>query len=132
MECWYKKGDYIKHVGTGFVYLITEIQRDKVVLKNVVTERNIVEPIEVCNREYTLYKKGDNINHPAHYKGDGIECIDAMEAAFGSNAVRNFCICNAYKYIWRYQRKNGTEDIKKARWYLNKYIELKEKQEDGK
>ena len=30
------------------------------------------------------------------------------------------------KYIWRYNYKNGTEDLKKAQWYLNKLIEVKE------
>ena len=45
--------------------------------------------------------KVDNVNHPSHYKGEnGIECIDAMEAAFGKEAVANFCQCNAFKYLF--------------------------------
>jgi hypothetical protein len=44
----------------------------------------------------------------------------------GVDAVKNFCICNAFKYIYRHRFKNGTEDIKKAIWYLNKYVELNE------
>lgn len=66
----------------------------------------------------------DNVNHPSHYETNGIECIDAMEAAQDVSAVQNFCICNAFKYIWRYKHKNGAEDIKKAVWYLNKWLEL--------
>lgn len=69
----------------------------------------------------------DNVNHPAHYTQGGIECIDAMEAAYGTEAVIIFCMCNAYKYIWRNQKKNGTEDIKKCQWYLNKMMELQNK-----
>jgi len=73
----------------------------------------------------------DNINHPAHYETDGIECIDAMQITQGLEAVMDFCVCNAFKYLWRHRRKNGTEDIKKAVWYLNKYIELSEEKENG-
>lgn len=68
-----------------------------------------------------------NIEHPNHYNQGSIECIDAMEEAFGTQAVMIFCICNAFKYIWRYSKKNGIEDIKKAIWYLNKYMELYDK-----
>ena len=67
-------------------------------------------------------------NSPYHYqsynKELNIECIDAMRAAFGDEAVANFCICNAMKYVWRHQSKNGKQDIQKAVWYLNKYLEL--------
>lgn len=64
------------------------------------------------------------VNHPAHYNDGQIECIDAMIDAFGNKEVMSFCKINAFKYIWRAEHKGGTEDIKKAAWYLNKYIEL--------
>ena len=67
--------------------------------------------------------KPDPVNHPAHYTSGGIECIDAMQAAFGAEAVKDFCLCNAFKYLWRHRNKNGVEDLKKARWYLNRLIE---------
>jgi hypothetical protein len=44
----------------------------------------------------------------------------------GIEAVKHFCMCNAFKYIYRHGNKNGIEDVKKAIWYLNKYIELTE------
>ena len=70
----------------------------------------------------------DPVNHPAHYTQGGIECIDAMEAAYGVQVVMNFCLCNAFKYQFRCLNKYSTdEDIKKAIWYNNKYLELKEK-----
>lgn len=68
----------------------------------------------------------DNVNHPAHYNTGKYESIDVMVETQGVNAVKNFCICNAFKYIYRHRFKNGAEDIKKAIWYLNKYIELNE------
>ena len=38
--------------------------------------------------------------------------------------------CNALKYIYRHRNKNGVEDIKKADWYLKKYLELAKSQEE--
>ena len=70
----------------------------------------------------------DNVNHPSHYTTGGIECIDAMIAAAGVEQVKSFCRLNAFKYIWRADKKNHLEDIKKAVWYLNKYIELSEEE----
>ena len=67
--------------------------------------------------------KPDPVNRPAHYTSGGIECIDAMQAAFGAEAVKDFCLCNAFKYLWRHRQKNGVEDLKKACWYLNRLIE---------
>lgn len=63
--------------------------------------------------------------HPTHYK-KGAECIDVMLNTQGVDAVLNFCICNAFKYIYRHSFKNGDEDIRKAKWYLDKYLELKD------
>lgn len=44
----------------------------------------------------------------------------------GIEAVKNFCICNAFKYLYRHGKKNGLEDVKKAEWYVRKYINLEE------
>lgn len=68
----------------------------------------------------------EKVNHPEHYNQGPIECIDAMISAYGKAAVECFCLCNAFKYTWRAPYK-GTEqeDLKKAQWYSNKYLELK-------
>lgn len=65
----------------------------------------------------------EKVDHPAHYQGKN-ECIDVMLAMFGKEAVKHFCMCNAYKYRYRAALKNGEEDIKKAEWYETKLIEL--------
>ena len=70
------------------------------------------------------WDKQDNVNHPVHYTNTSIECIDAMTETQGDNAVINFCVCNAFKYLWRHNSKNGFEDIRKAAWYLNKAVSL--------
>lgn len=67
----------------------------------------------------------DNVNHPKHYElPNGIECFDVLLATQGKEATQAFCICNAIKYLFRHKRKNGVEDVKKAKWYIDKYIEL--------
>lgn len=68
----------------------------------------------------------EEINHPLRYAGGKYECIDVMVDVFGVEVTKHFCLLNAFKYIWRQEHKNGVEDIKKAEWYLNKYIELSE------
>lgn len=68
--------------------------------------------------------KKEEINHPDRYAGGKFECIDVMLDVFGADAVKHFCILNAFKYLWRSEKKKGVEDIRKAVWYLNKYIEL--------
>lgn len=69
----------------------------------------------------------DVVNHPQHYElPNGLECIDAMGATLGRETVMAFCKANAFKYLWRHERKNGAEDVEKARWYLNKWHELRE------
>lgn len=70
--------------------------------------------------------ESDPVNHPGHYESGKFECIDVMLETQGKEAVMGFCICNAFKYLYRHKRKNGFEDVKKAQWYLNKYLELAE------
>ena len=75
----------------------------------------------------TSESKKEMVNHPSHYKNNTYECIDVMLDIFGKEKVLAFCELNAFKYQWRSNFK-GTDiqDKKKAEWYLNKYIELKE------
>ena len=64
----------------------------------------------------------ETVNHPGHYKTGNYECIEVMKEVFGEEAVKDFCKMNAFKYIWRSDRKNGDEDLKKAKWYLDTYL----------
>lgn len=66
----------------------------------------------------------DPVNHPSHYTGGKVECIDAMTKFLGSDAVAHFCLCNVFKYLWRHADKNGEEDVQKALWYFDKYKEI--------
>ena len=69
--------------------------------------------------------KNENVNHPAHYATGKFECIDVMAEIYGVEATQTFCLLNAFKYLYRCNGKGKkSEDIKKANWYLNKYIEI--------
>ncbi|MEE0817711.1 MAG: DUF3310 domain-containing protein [Coprococcus catus] len=81
--------------------------------------KRIADALDVPADEF-LYEK---VDHPEHYQGKN-ECIDVMIAMFGAEAVKSFCRCNAYKYRFRADKKNGEEDIRKAEWYESKLIEL--------
>ena len=65
------------------------------------------------------------VAHPAHYQtSNGLETIDVMEA-FTEDMVGYEAVCtsNVLKYICRWKKKNGIEDLKKAEWYLKRLIE---------
>lgn len=62
-----------------------------------------------------------NVEHPSHYQSN-IECIDAIAASLTDEALSGFIKGNVVKYVWREDSKNGIEDLKKARWYLDWYI----------
>lgn len=65
----------------------------------------------------------ETVDHPTHYKSNGVEAIDVIEA-FGLG----FCLGNVVKYILRAGRKQSTiEDLRKARWYLDRAIQNLEK-----
>lgn len=78
----------------------------------------------------------DNVNHPAHYTQGGIECIDALKAAVvGLKGIEAVDTANAIKYLWRWSKKNGVEDLKKAEFYINhliKEVERKNLKNEGK
>lgn len=72
-------------------------------------------------------KQPDNVNHPSHYASEsGLEAIEVIEAFFHGNAF----LANTFKYIVRAGKKGGEakrlEDLKKARWYLEREIKREE------
>ncbi len=70
-------------------------------------------------------KANDEINHPSHYTAGSIEVIDFLEAWDFP-----FHLANAIKYICRAGRKDKNAlvtDLKKAVWYINRYIDYVEK-----
>lgn len=71
----------------------------------------------------------DNVNHPAHYTYGSIEVIDVIEGL-----ELPYHLGNAVKYIARAGRKDPAkteEDLRKAIWYINRYITFLGKQKKG-
>ena len=69
----------------------------------------------------------DMVNKPPHYTGGAVECIDAIaEATKYLNGIEAHDTACAIKYLWRWKKKNGVEDLKKAVWYINHLIKLNE------
>lgn len=64
----------------------------------------------------------DPVNHPSHYTQGTVECIDAIESSMTAQQFLGYLKGNAMKYLWRYQFKGGVEDLRKARWYLDRLI----------
>lgn len=67
----------------------------------------------------------DNIKSPNHYKLSGlkVESIDVVKAVLGRDGFSAFCHGNVLKYLIRARKKNGVEDLKKAKVYLEWMIE---------
>ena len=63
----------------------------------------------------------DPVNAPSHYRVAEIEAIDYISGQLGSG-VKNYLEGNILKYMHRWRYKNGVEDLRKAKWYLDKLI----------
>lgn len=74
----------------------------------------------------------DSVNNPRHYMSEtGMEAIDVIEAfTFDLKGIEATDTGNILKYICRWKKKNGLQDLKKARWYLNHLIDHVEKLEE--
>ena len=74
----------------------------------------------------------DMVNHPKHYTQGGIECIDALKAAtVGKRGIEAVCVANVIKYCWRYEEKNGIEDVRKAKFYIELLLKELEESQQG-
>lgn len=82
---------------------------------------------KIIEKTFEVFK--DNVNSPNHYKLEGLNCetIDVVKARLGKEGFKSFCVGNILKYILRAEKKNGLEDYKKARKYLDWLIEREEK-----
>ena len=74
--------------------------------------------------------KKDMVNHPPHYNQAGIEALDAILAATNEGS-EYYLQGNILKYVWRYRYKNGSEDLEKALFYLEKMIKVVKKLEEN-
>ena len=74
-------------------------------------------------------EKNDNVNNPSHYQGRyGMQSIIALRNFMTPEQLKGFYLGNALKYLLRHQKKNGLEDLKKARKNLDWLIDEVEKE----
>lgn len=69
----------------------------------------------------------NNVDHPAHYGGEdnpfeAIKIIEAHNLSFSEG--------NVIKYLLRYKKKNGLEDLEKAAWYMNRLVKRAKAKQD--
>jgi len=86
------------------------------------TVKPSVNPLNILENKAS--NSTDAVNHPSHYSNGKYECIEVMKEVFGVEKVKAFCELNAFKYMWRSNKKNGTEDLKKARFYTDYLIKM--------
>ena len=122
-QLWYK--DYI-----GCLFEVIEYDAlTKMYWVMAVTGRNIIYEEDCDTWELAVMAKvqseyTDPVERPSHYVNGEIECIDAIQAATTQEEFEGFLRGNVLKYLWRCNLKsNKTEDLNKARWYLNRLIE---------
>jgi hypothetical protein len=82
------------------------------------------EQCKLVEPEAVEQPASDPVN-PSHYKQGSIECIEAIKAALGVGFIA-YLWGNILKYLWRWPNKNGIQDLKKARWYLDRLIKEEE------
>lgn len=123
--------NYFKQLWSGYDEWIEQSYKASDVLVINMDEIDVVESekdrkvvLDMLDKKLKIDTKEDVIAHPKHYAENKRECIQAMELAFGKEAVAAFCKCNHFKYHWRMNEKNGVEDANKAEWYSKKYKEL--------
>ncbi len=112
-----------KEADETFQELMKKVNNKLIGLDGVAISDNNAEKCK-DNKGLSWYKN-DNIISPNHYVSDnGIEVFDVQEAFIHELKVMSASYwCNVVKYILRFQKKNGVEDLKKARYYLDKLIE---------
>lgn len=87
---------------------------------------NVTRDEFISDKDYTV------VNHPSHYISEtGLETIDVIEAfTFNLKGMEAVCTANVLKYICRWKNKNGIQDLKKAKWYLDRLIDRIESLEE--
>ena len=124
--CPFETGNSIDLTSCENKYRSHDADREYV---DTVLTKSAREFLKICERTGVVIGEGtvaeDKIKSPNHYKleGLGIESIDIIKSRLGKDGFKAFCVGNVIKYILRAEKKNGLEDYKKSRQYLDWVIE---------
>ena len=101
-----------------------ECEKHKTCLDCPIWSKNDNECLVTVYASGSDYKTKDNVNQPKHYLKGSMECIDVIRAITSDlNGTDAYYVGNIIKYVWRYNNKNGLEDLRKAKHYLEWLIE---------
>ena len=116
-----RAGDFdLEHIGSNADIIAYRLQKPE---KSEQACDDVAEADDEADLNECIGQDVDVINHPSHYTKGRIECIDAIDSATtGKSGIEAVCVANIIKYLYRYEEKNGIEDVKKAKWYINKLI----------
>ena len=94
-------------------------------LKALLPQKLALEPLPKEDRAIKMPEssKSDNVNRPKHYCKGGLECIQVIKAQLTPEQNIGYLYGNVLKYMWRWPEKNGIEDLRKAKHYLEWLIE---------
>lgn len=96
--------------------------------KKIFVEKKFLNKFTMINSYERITPKIKDPINPNYYKHGEVECINAIESAtINKNGIEAVCTANIIKYLWRYENKNGLEDVQKASYYLNYLIEVLKK-----
>lgn len=119
-------------VGPGVYIALPDLKENPEATKKVLSqiEQSIKEAASVDAEDLigTIPAlKEDKVNHPSHYTQGAVECIEAIKASMTTEEYIGYLKGCQMKYVWRYRMKGGVEDLRKARWYLDRLISEVEK-----
>ena len=87
----------------------------------------MTEEIRLCTEKMFVSFEHDEATNPKHYQGsNGLEVIEVHKNFLTKEELRGYYKGNTLKYLLRERKKNGLEDLKKARKHLDWLIELEE------
>ncbi len=76
--------------------------------------------------------RDEAVHHPSHYTSGAVECIDAIEAVVSQmTGGRALLTGQVMKYMWRWDKKGGVQDLEKAKWYLERLIKNEKDKSEG-
>lgn len=86
--------------------------------------KELNESVRALGKALKDSKNNDAVNSPSHYKQGERETIENIRDTISSEGYQGYCVGNVVKYLARYKFKNGLEDVRKAK----KYIEFLEEE----
>ena len=87
-----------------------------------------MEEEKMTTQEKTMTSHSKDPINPDYYKSGGIETIDVIEAKMSKEEFKGYLLGSVMKYLSR-KKSNWVEDLKKARWFLNRFVIEEEKSE---